>query len=212
MIAAAIDIGTNSIKLHIGERMGDGGWRTLVDRAEVVRLGEGLVQSGEFSVAAMARAGINIEAISGENVGAARLTERYALHDAVSPGILQQALAAINTELARLDTAPAIHTLIGMGGAVITMVAVKLGLAPYNAQAVQGAVLTLDDVNRQIERYRSSSTAERRSIVGLQAGRADVILAGACIVKTVLEKFRLNALTVSDRSLRHGVLIERFPA
>ena len=39
---AVIDVGTNSVKFHVGERDADGTWRTIVDRAEVTRLGEGL--------------------------------------------------------------------------------------------------------------------------------------------------------------------------
>ena len=50
----------------------------------------------------------------------------------------------------------------------------------------------------------------RRSIVGLQPKREDVILAGACIVRTVMGKLGKDRLTVSDRGLRHGVLAERF--
>jgi exopolyphosphatase/guanosine-5'-triphosphate,3'-diphosphate pyrophosphatase len=46
--------------------------------------------------------------------------------------------------------------------------------------------------------------------VGLQPKRADVILAGACIVRTVMEKLDQGTLTVSDRGLRHGLVIERF--
>jgi exopolyphosphatase/guanosine-5'-triphosphate,3'-diphosphate pyrophosphatase len=38
---AVIDIGTNSVKFHLGERTDDGSWRTIVDRAEVTRLGNG---------------------------------------------------------------------------------------------------------------------------------------------------------------------------
>jgi exopolyphosphatase/guanosine-5'-triphosphate,3'-diphosphate pyrophosphatase len=87
---------------------------------------------------------------------------------------------------------------------------VKLGLATYDPDVVQGAVLTRGDVDHQIEQYRSCPAEERQTIIGLQPGRAEVILAGACIVKTVLEKFRMDALTVSDRSLRHGLLIDRF--
>ena len=52
--------------------------------------------------------------------------------------------------------------------------------------------------------------SERRAIVGLQPNRAEVILAGACIVRTVLAKLGRDALTVSDRGLRHGVALERF--
>ena len=39
---AVIDVGTNSVKLHVGERGAAGAWRAIVDRAEVTRLGEGL--------------------------------------------------------------------------------------------------------------------------------------------------------------------------
>ena len=53
---ATIDIGTNSIKFHIGERLSDGTWRKVIDRAEVVRLGEGLRETGVFNDQAMARA------------------------------------------------------------------------------------------------------------------------------------------------------------
>ena len=300
---ATIDIGTNSIKFHIGERLSDGTWRKVVDRAEVVRLGEGLRETGAFNNQAMARAasaianmteeaqrhnvialaavatmgmrnagnagqfietvqadcGVTIEVISGEeearlaylavqaglglpdvplvvfdsgggstqftfghgsivddrfslNVGAARFTECYALNGAVSKITLIEALDAISAELVRLDAAPMPKALIGMGGSVTNMVAVKLNLTTYDPDAVQGAVLTRDDVERQIERYRSCPAKERQAIIGLQPGRAEVILAGACIVKTVLEKFRMNALTVSDRSLRHGLIIDRFSA
>ena len=43
---AVIDVGTNSVKFHIGERDAGGKWRTVVDRAEVTRLGEGLGRNG----------------------------------------------------------------------------------------------------------------------------------------------------------------------
>jgi exopolyphosphatase/guanosine-5'-triphosphate,3'-diphosphate pyrophosphatase len=65
-------------------------------------------------------------------------------------------------------------------------------------------------VERQIELYSSRSTEERRQIVGLQPKRADVILAGACIVRTVMDKLQKDSLAVSDRGLRHGLLVDRF--
>jgi exopolyphosphatase/guanosine-5'-triphosphate,3'-diphosphate pyrophosphatase len=53
-------------------------------------------------------------------------------------------------------------------------------------------------------------TDDGRSIRGLQHKRAEVILAGACIVRAVLAQLGRDSLTVSDEGLRHGVLIERF--
>jgi exopolyphosphatase/guanosine-5'-triphosphate,3'-diphosphate pyrophosphatase len=298
---AAIDIGTNSVKLFVGERGADGRWRSVVDRAEITRLGEGLADTGllqlaaaertidavvalgeearqagatdvlavgtaglrgagnrgEFMDAVLARCGIPVEVISGDeegrlsylavlstlgdhpgsiavfetgggssqftfghgdavderfsvDVGAARFTERFRLDGAVSAAVLGNALDAIAAELERLDGRATPDTLIGIGGAPTNLAAVKHRMATYDPDVVRGTVLTRDEVDRQIERYRTLGADERRRIVGLQPKRAEVILAGACIVRAVLGKLGCESLTVSDRGLRHGLLIDRF--
>jgi exopolyphosphatase / guanosine-5'-triphosphate,3'-diphosphate pyrophosphatase len=298
---AVIDVGTNSVKFHIGQRDPDGQWRAIVDRAELTRLGEGLhvhnsisAEPLERTVAAiagmvhearlhrvraiavvgtaglriarnreeviaaiLARTGLTVEVIPGEeegrlaylavraelgvtegslvvfdtgggstqftfghgprvdehfsvDVGAVRYTERFGLADAVAPEVLRDALAAISADLSRVDGRPPPDALVGMGGAVTNLTAVKLRLTSYDPDTVQGAVLDRPEIDRQIERYRSRDTEARRATVGLQPKRADVILAGACIVRTVMEKLEQQTLTVSDRGLRHGLLIDRF--
>jgi exopolyphosphatase/guanosine-5'-triphosphate,3'-diphosphate pyrophosphatase len=298
-----IDVGTNSVKFHVGERQPDGAWRTIVDRAEITRLGEGLEEGGEIApeplertataIAGMVdearrndvlaivavgtaglriarnadaviaaireRVGFGVEVISGEEesrlayvavkeglgpaegslvvfdtgggssqftfghgsqvderfsvvVGAVRYTEQFGLDGAVTTDVLAEALAAIAADLSDLDGRPSPDALVGMGGAVTNLTAVKLGLAVYDPNAVQGSVLDRDEIDRQIERYRTQDAEARRSIVGLQPKRADVILAGACVVRTVMDKLAKSELTVSDRGLRHGVLLERFGA
>ena len=83
----------------------------------------------------------------------------------------------------------------------------KHGLATYDPDVVQGTVLDPAEIDRQIELYRTTDGDARRAIVGLQPKRADVILAGACIVRTVLDQLGATSLTVSDRGLRHGLLV-----
>jgi exopolyphosphatase / guanosine-5'-triphosphate,3'-diphosphate pyrophosphatase len=119
-------------------------------------------------------------------------------------------MAAIAADLSRLDGHSPPDALVGMGGGITNITAVMLGLAEYDADRVQGAVLDGDEVDRQIELYASRDAEDRRSIVGLQPKRAEVILAGACIVRTVMDKLGRREVRVSDRGLRHGVLIERF--
>jgi exopolyphosphatase / guanosine-5'-triphosphate,3'-diphosphate pyrophosphatase len=298
---AVIDVGTNSVKFHIGERRADGTWGTVVDRTEVTRLGERLAETGEIGREAMERtvtaigematlarqndvsaivavgtmgmrtarnsasfialverrAGVRIEVISGEeegrlaylavksglglaegslvvfdtgggstqftfgrgsvvderfsvNVGAVRYTEAYGLAGVVPAERLRAVLDAIAADLARLDTARSPDALVGLGGGVTNIAAIRHGLVRYDADIVQGTVLERAEIERQIELYRTRSVEERRKIVGLQPERADVILAGACIVRTVMMKLGKDALSVSDRGLRHGVLIDRF--
>ena len=146
------------------------------------------------------------------DVGAVRYTERYKLDGAVSPAVLHEAMAAISADLLRIEGRPVPAALVGMGGAVTNITAVKHGLANYDPTVVQGTVLDRAEVDRQIDLYRSRGADARRTIIGLQSKRAEVILAGACIVRTVMEKLGKETLTVSDRGLRHGVLAERFDA
>jgi exopolyphosphatase/guanosine-5'-triphosphate,3'-diphosphate pyrophosphatase len=143
-------------------------------------------------------------------VGAARFTERFGLDGPVSGETLADARAAIAADLSRLDGRRAAEAVVGMGGAVTNLAAVRHELAAYDAAVVQGSVLEAAEIDRQIELYRTRTADERRGIVGLQPKRAEVILAGACIVRTVLERLGASSLTVSDRGLRHGLIRERF--
>ena len=144
------------------------------------------------------------------NVGAVRFTEQFGLDGAVERDAVTQAMAAISQDLSDLDRRQQPAAVVGMGGAITNMTAVAKSLAKYDPDIVQGSVLDLTEIDRQIELYRTRSADERRTIVGLQPKRAEVILAGACIVRTIVDKLGVNEFTVSDRGLRHGVLIERF--
>jgi exopolyphosphatase/guanosine-5'-triphosphate,3'-diphosphate pyrophosphatase len=144
------------------------------------------------------------------DVGAVRFTEQFGLDQAVAAEVVEQAMAAIGSDLARLDGRPAPDALVGMGGAVTNMAAVKHGLTEYDPDVVQGTVLDTAELERQITMYRERDADGRRQIPGLQPKRAEVILAGALVVRTVMRKLDQSSLTVSDLGLRHGVLAERF--
>ena len=146
------------------------------------------------------------------DVGAVRFTERFGLDGIVDDETLAAALEAIGADLSRLDGRPTPDALVGMGGAVTNIAAVRHELATYEPDVVQGTVLDTGEIDRQIELYRGRTADGRRELVGLQPKRAEVILAGACVVRTVLTKLGRDSFTVSDRGLRHGVLLERFGA
>ena len=144
------------------------------------------------------------------DVGAVRFTERFGLDGVVDDGALAAALDAIAGALGSLDGRPVPDALVGMGGALTNLAAVKHELATYDPELVQGTVLDLGELDRQIEMFRARSAEERREIVGLQPKRAEIILAGACVVRAVLVALRRESLVVSDRGLRHRLLVERF--
>ena len=144
------------------------------------------------------------------DVGAARYTERFELEGRTSPERVEEASEAIVADLARLHGRSRPDILVGMGGAITNLTAVALGMTVYDPTRIQGATLDRAEIDRQIETYRSLDADGRRAIPGLQPKRAEVILAGACIVRTVMAQLGHDRLTVSDRGLRHGVLAERF--
>jgi exopolyphosphatase/guanosine-5'-triphosphate,3'-diphosphate pyrophosphatase len=162
--------------------------------------------SSQFTFGTLERPGESFSV----NVGAARLTEQLGLDGVVDDATLAAARIAIAAELSALDGRPPPDAVIGLGGANTNLAAVSHGLAVYDPAVVHGTVLTREEVERQIELYRTLPADERRTIVGLQPDRAPVILAGALIVRTVLGQLGALSLTVSDRGLRHGVLAERF--
>jgi len=144
------------------------------------------------------------------DVGAVRFTEQFGLAGAVTRETVDAALAAIADDLGAVTGRERPDRVIGIGGTSTNLAAVRHGLAAYDPDVVHGTVLGLAEVDRQIELYRQVPAEERRSIAGLQPARAEVILAGACVVRTILTLTGQESFTVSDRGLRHGVVAERF--
>ena len=93
----------------------------------------------------------------------ARAYIRFGLAGAVSAQVLRDAMAAIAADLSRIDGRPAPDALVGMGGAITNITAVKHGLATYDPDVVQGAVLERSEIDRQIVRRRHRRSPRRRS-------------------------------------------------
>ena len=111
---------------------------------------------------------------------------------------------------ASLPPPPPGALLVGVAGTVTTLYAVRHGVEPYDAERVHGGSLTLAELSQLTDTFWRLPLAERRALPGLQPKRADVILAGACVVASVMDALGADRLTVSDRGLRHGVLATRF--
>ncbi len=54
----------------------------------------------------------------------------------------------------------------------------------------------------------SLSLEERRKVPGLNAARADIIIAGAVILQTLMEAVGVRSVRVTDRGLRDGLLVD----
>jgi len=100
-------------------------------------------------------------------------------------------------------------TLIGIGGTVTTISAINHKMEKYDSEIINNSKISLKEINKQIKLFSNFTLKEREKIIGLQPKRADIILAGALIVETILEIFNIDQLIVSDRGLRQGFFVNR---
>src|SRR5205823_1807511 len=86
--------------------------------------------------------------------------------------------------------------LVGYGGTVKMMAAVAQRHEQIGGP-LEGFPLKRDEIDRQILHYEKKTVAERRKIDGMEADRADIILAGALIVRACLQHAGIETITVS---------------
>lgn len=142
-------------------------------------------------------------------LGSVRLTEKHVHSDPAATSEVDAVAAEVDGLLATITFPTDGATLIGTAGTVTTMAAMALGLKSYDPGRVHGHRLQRDDLQQQIARLRLSTRAQRDAMAGLDPKRADVILAGACILDRIAVAAHADEILVSDRGIRWGLLLER---
>ncbi|MEO5770320.1 MAG: Ppx/GppA family phosphatase [Polyangia bacterium] len=150
-------------------------------------------------------------------LGSVRLHERHINHDPPLPSELRELEREISAMLDQIPqafsgaggsgVAPAM--LVGVAGTVTSLAAMAMNLASYDSARVHGAVLSMGDIDAQIARLARATQSEREQIAGLDPRRADVILAGALLLREITRRAGLNDVRVSDRGIKWGLFYER---
>jgi len=148
---------------------------------------------------------IEIRSALSVNVGAVRLHERYIRSDPPSREELLRVREDVRHQLPTV-TPYCKHSVIGVGGTVTTLLAMAKQLVPYDGAQVHGAELSLSQLDHWLLSLSGLSIDERRKIAGLEPRRADVITVGAAIVLEVMKWLSVDAITVSDRGVRWGLV------
>ncbi|WP_300677077.1 exopolyphosphatase [Nocardioides sp.] len=303
MKVAAIDCGTNTIKLLIGTLAGEGADATLsaeVKEARMVRLGEGLDQSGVIGEAALTRAfaaieeyadlirahgaerirfvatsatrdagnadvftdgvrdrlGVEVEVVAGSEeaalafdgavrnlavvpalpvlvvdigggstelirgaslsappttaysmqIGSVRLHERHLRCD---PPTMAEVAACVRDIDDQLDQCPVdpsrAATVVGVAGTITTLAAGVLGLAAYDREAIDQAVLPVAEVHALVDQLVAMTVSERLTLGWMHPGRADVIAAGGLILSRILRRVPVEQIVVSESDILDGI-------
>ncbi|MCW6053500.1 Ppx/GppA family phosphatase [Lyngbya sp. CCAP 1446/10] len=154
--------------------------------------------------------------LTSTKIGAVRLTGEFVKTDPISKEEFAYLQAYIRISLERpIDElrsqfkAGETLRLIGTAGTIETLAAInareKLGTVP---SPLAGYQLSLKDLRDLVNRFRKLSYSERLAIPGMSDKRAEIILAGALILQEAMALLGMESLTVCDRSLREGVIVD----
>lgn len=145
------------------------------------------------------------------SLGAGVLTRRFIRSDPPEA----DELAAISSEVEQrlkpvaLDIAGA-PLVVGTGGSVTTLAAMVHGITgdDIRPHSVNGLILTLPQLEACLTQIKSLKIAERVACLGLDPGRADVIVAGSLAIIGILRFLGKSELVVSMSDLLEGLLMD----
>lgn len=175
-----------------------------VEKATVVDIGGG---STEITVGdrEVIRERISLD------MGSVRLTEKFFRHDPPTHLELESAIEAVQNEMCRAGKFDfAGSRLIGVAGTATSLGILDQGLRQFDIQALINYSLTLDRVDALYRSLRSMPAAEIRSLSSVMEGRADIMTAGALILREIMAHFTFPALVVSERGVRYGLALREW--
>jgi exopolyphosphatase/guanosine-5'-triphosphate,3'-diphosphate pyrophosphatase len=142
------------------------------------------------------------------DVGCVRLTERFFQTTPPTSKERQRAKVSVRAALGGLgDIDPRRYELIGVAGTMTTLAALDQDLSRFEADKVDGYVLTLERITEIFDKVRPQTLDQLRSSPVISSGRADVLLAGILILIEFMAIYHFDRVTVSSRGLRYGLVL-----
>lgn len=141
-------------------------------------------------------------------LGVVSLRAQMDEHDPPDAAHLDALRHHIDTFLTQTNIPRQCHSVICCGGTVTSLAAIKLGMPEYDAARVHGFTLSVADIHEMLQRLGAVPLEQRRDIIGLEAGRADVIIPGAVLLTELMRYFDISRVTVSSRGIRHALAMD----
>ncbi|NUT33049.1 MAG: Ppx/GppA family phosphatase [Hamadaea sp.] len=142
------------------------------------------------------------------DIGCVRMTERHLHSDPPDLDELAAATADIGQAVDRaLAAVPAgqAKTLVGLAGSVTTVTAIALGLVAYEPARIHHARISREEVALVTAGLAEMTRDQRAGIGVMHPGRVDVIVAGALILRTIMEKTGATSVLASEHDILDGI-------
>lgn len=147
------------------------------------------------------------EAAVSMDVGCVRITERHLRHD---PPTTEEVAAAeadiaelVDEALTRVGGTGA--TMVGLAGSVTTVAGIALDLPSYQPERIHLSRISVGEVERVAELLLGMSREQRMALPVMHPGRADVIAAGALILRVAMARADAESVVVSERDILDGL-------
>jgi exopolyphosphatase / guanosine-5'-triphosphate,3'-diphosphate pyrophosphatase len=142
------------------------------------------------------------------DIGCVRMTERHFRSDPPSPAEIHNAerdiTAAVDIALTAVPGRDA-KTLVGLAGSVTTVAALALHLPEYDSTRIHHSAVSRADVSRVTAELLAMTVEQRRALPVMHPGRADVIGAGALILRTIMERSGHDEVVASEHDILDGI-------
>ncbi|GAA4248484.1 Ppx/GppA phosphatase family protein [Dactylosporangium darangshiense] len=152
----------------------------------------------------------DVDAALSVDIGCVRMTERHLRADPPTPEQVAAAeadiAASVERALAAVDGGRA-RTLVGLAGSVTTVAALALGLPEYDPQRIHRARISAEDVAKVTADLLAKSAEQRLASAVMHPGRADVIGAGALILRVIVERSGAGSVIASESDILDGIAL-----
>ena len=154
--------------------------------------------------------GENIKDFCSTSLGVVRLTEKFITQHPVDEkeyhslqNHLQNELQTVKNKLSAFLP----ELLIGTAGTVTTLAALKENIYPYDPEKIHGSTFSRPEAESILDDLKGKSLSQRLLLKPMEPGREDLIIAGTAIVLETMRAFGCEILTVSEYSLREGLIL-----
>ncbi len=168
-----------------------------------------MVDIGGGSVELVLAAGTVVERVYPLPLGAVRLTEQHITTDPVSSREWKALTKQIDRQIDRIIGKPPFKApiMLGSGGTFTTVASMIKSQREGLNGSVQGYSMARADVDELLKRLRATPLAERRQLTGVNADRADIIVAGVAVIARLARRLGCEEIRANEGGIREGLLM-----
>jgi exopolyphosphatase/guanosine-5'-triphosphate,3'-diphosphate pyrophosphatase len=154
-----------------------------------------------------------IEYIESLKLGAIRLTELYLQEGRIAPvpkkvyGLMQQHVRENLLWASHKSKILKVGIAFGTSGTFTNLAEISNKMFK-TSEKIKGLTLERGRLKTVAETLYSLPLDQRKRVSGINPDRADIIVAGAAVIESLMQEFDLKEIKVSSRGLRDGMLVD----